>query len=90
MIYEKRKIIKELHVTHQWLGIIPLALGILLYWLGELGGEYYTLYISLLFIIIGITMLHIGCERTKSLIFIFILIMAMFPFPDFIYYQALG
>lgn len=84
VIFEKRNIIKELQVTHQWLGIIPLVLGISLYWLGELGGEYYTLYISLLFIIIGITMLHIGCERTRSLIFVFILILAMFPFPSFI------
>ena len=84
IIFEKSKIIKELHVTHQWLGIAPLTLGILLYWLGELGGEYYTLYMSLLFIIIGITILHIGFERTKSLIFIFILIMTMFPFPHFI------
>ena len=85
VIFEKRNIIKELHVTHQWLGIIPFAIGIFLYWLGELGGEYYTLYVSLLFIIIGITILHIGCERTRSLLFVFILMMAMFPFPTFIY-----
>ncbi len=84
LIFEKSKIIKQLRVTHQWLGIVPLALGIFLYWLGELGGEYYTLYISLLFVIIGITILHIGCEKTKSLVFIFILITAMFPFPNFI------
>ncbi|MGO9312929.1 MAG: VPLPA-CTERM-specific exosortase XrtD [Syntrophobacteraceae bacterium] len=85
LIYEKRKLIKQLNITHPWFGIIPLTFGILMYWLGELGGEYYTLYLSLLFIIIGITMLHIGCNRTKSLIFIFILIMAMFPFPVFVY-----
>jgi exosortase D (VPLPA-CTERM-specific) len=84
MIFEKRNIIKECPVTHQWLGVIPLALGISLYWLGELGGEYYTLYVSLLFIIIGITILHIGVERTRTLIFAFILILAMFPFPSFI------
>jgi len=84
LIFEKSKVVKELRVTHQWLGIVPLALGILFYWLGELGGEYYTLYISLLFIIIGITMLHIGRERSKDFVFIFILIMAMFPFPHFI------
>ena len=85
VIYEKRKRIKELQVTHQWLGIVPFAIGIFLYWLGELGGEYYTLYISLLFILIGITILHIGCERTRSLAFIFVLMTAMFPFPHFIY-----
>ena len=85
LIYEKRTFIKKLNITHPWLGIIPLTLGILMYWLGELGGEYYTLYLSLLFIIIGITMLHIGCNRSRSLIFIFILIMTMFPFPNFIY-----
>jgi len=85
LIFEKRNIIKTLRVTHQWLGIVPISLGIFLYWLGELGGEYYTLNVSLLFIIIGITILHIGCEKTKSIAFIFILIMAMFPFPNFIY-----
>jgi exosortase D (VPLPA-CTERM-specific) len=85
VIFDKRKVIKELPITHQWLGIIPLVCGVFMYWLGELGGEFYTLYISLVVILIGISMLHMGSKRTSSLIFVFILMTAMFPFPHFIY-----
>ena len=85
LIFEKRNIIKEIRVTHQWLGIIPFAIGIFLFCLGELAGEYYTLYVSLLCIIIGITIFHTGYDRARSLLFVFILIIAMFPFPTFIY-----
>ncbi len=85
MIYEKRKIISELPITHQWLGIVPLLLGIFLYWLGELGGEFYTIYLSAVVILAGISILHIGCAKTRSFAFIFILMTLMFPFPAFIY-----
>jgi len=85
VIFKKKSTLAGLPITHQWLGIIPFAFGLFLYCLGELGGEFYTLYLSLLFTIVGISMLHIGCDRTRSLVFIFILMIAMFPFPNFIY-----
>lgn len=85
MIYEKRKIIQELPVTNQWVGIVPLVLGIFMYWMGELGGEFYTIYVSFVVMLVGITILHIGCARSKNLVFIFVLMILMFPFPHFIY-----
>ncbi len=85
VIFKKKDILATISITHQWLGIIPFAFGLFLYCLGEFGGEFYTLFLSLLFMIVGICMLHIGLKRTKSLVFIFILMIPMFPFPNFIY-----
>ncbi len=85
VLFQKRNALTELPITHQWLGIIPFVFGLFLYCLGEFGGEFYTLYVSLFFIILGISMLHIGCARSRSLVFIFILMIAMLPFPHFIY-----
>ncbi len=85
VIFKKKDTLAALPITHQWVGIIPFAFGLFLYCLGELGGEFYTLDVSLLFMIVGICMLHIGLTRTRSLLFVFILMLTMFPFPTFIY-----
>ena len=34
-----------------------------LFWLGELGGEYFTLYLSLWFVIVGLVWVHIGWQK---------------------------
>lgn len=85
LLFEKRKALVELPVSYPWLGIIPLLLGIFLYGLGELGGEFYTLYISFTFVVIGVAMIHMGYARIRSLFFVLVLMITMFPFPAFVY-----
>jgi exosortase D (VPLPA-CTERM-specific) len=65
-------------------GFILLVAGILLFWLGELGGEYYTMYLSLWFVVVGLVWIHFGWNKIKVLWFAFFVMLTMFPFPNII------
>ncbi|HET6513551.1 MAG TPA: VPLPA-CTERM-specific exosortase XrtD [Thermodesulfovibrionales bacterium] len=85
LIWEKRAELGRLPSSPSWQGLALLCIGIFLFWLGELGGEYTTLYVSLWFVIIGIVWLHIGRDKMKSIAFPFVVMLAMFPLPTFVY-----
>lgn len=59
-------------------------MGILLFWVGELGGELFTLYLSLWFVLVGLVWVHTGWQKIKVLVFPLVVILAMFPFPNLI------
>ncbi|MCX5807657.1 MAG: VPLPA-CTERM-specific exosortase XrtD [Proteobacteria bacterium] len=65
-------------------GFILLMAGILLFWLGELGGEYYTMYLSLWLVVVGLVWVHFGWNKIKVLWFAFFVMLTMFPFPNII------
>jgi len=65
-------------------GLIPFILGILLFWVGELAGEYYSQFISLLLIIIGCIWSLYGIEVIKSLATFFAATLIFIPLPNFI------
>ena len=85
LIWEKRK---ELSYTPSYpssYGFLPLICGIILFSLGELAGEYYTLYISFWLVIISLIWIHLGWKKMKIISFALIMILTMFPIPDFLY-----
>ena len=45
------------------------CLGIALFWIGELGGEFFSLYISFWLVIVGLVWLHFGWEKLKTIWF---------------------
>ena len=65
-------------------GVIFLVLGLFLFWLGELGGEYYTQYLSFLLIVAGAVWALWGTALFKKLAFVFITALFFLPFPNFI------
>ena len=85
LIWDKRDQLNIAPVESSWRGIAPLVLGIALFWLGELGGEYYTLFVSAWLILIGILWLHLGRRKMRVLTFPVFLILTTFPLPVFLY-----
>ena len=85
IIWEKRDELHHQPTNPTLLGLIPLLIGVAFYWLGELGGEFYTLYLSSFFLLIGILLLHLGWRKVKVILFPLFLILTMFPPPDFLY-----
>jgi exosortase len=67
-----------------WAGLVPVGIGIVFFWLGELGGEYFTMYVSSWLILVGICLLHLGWQKLKSIGFALFFMLTMFPVPDFI------
>jgi len=84
LIWEKRAILASLPSKPSWKGLIPFCLGVMLFWVGELGGEYYAMYLSFWLVIVGLCWLHLGWEKIKAVWFALIMMLAMFPFPNFV------
>ena len=67
-----------------WLGLFSLLLGLFFFWLGELAGEFLTLYVSMWLVLIGLCWMHFGWRKLKVIGFPLFFILTMFPFPAFL------
>ena len=84
LIWLKRDELASLPSKPSWAGFLPIAFGIFTFWLGELGGEYFTMYVSSWLILVGLCQLHLGWQKLKIIGFPLFFILMMFPVPDFI------
>lgn len=82
LVWEKRKRLEAIPSNPSWTGIVFLIAGMILYWLGELGGEYTMLFISLWLVIVGIVWLHFGWYKVRTIWFALVMMLAMFPPPN--------
>jgi exosortase D (VPLPA-CTERM-specific) len=84
LIWIKRDELTSLPSEPSWAGLIPVSVGIVFFWLGELGGEFFTQYISLWLMLVGICLLHLGWQKLKIIGFALFFMLTMFPVPQFI------
>ncbi len=85
ILYEKRSLLTAIPSKPSWSGMWIVGAGIFMFLLGELGGEYLTLYLSLWLLIVGLTWLHIGYAKIKHMAFAFFILLFSFPLPNFFY-----
>ena len=85
LIWEKKTQLSELESRPSWYGAILIFAGIFFYLLGELGGEYLTMYISSWFFLVGVCWIHLGWQKLKIIAFPLCVIPTMFPLPNFLY-----
>ena len=83
LVWDMRSALAAVPGRRSWIGLLPVALGLLLFWVGELGGEYLILYLSLWMMTAGLCWLHFGWAKLKRLTFVFIIALPMFPLPFF-------
>jgi exosortase D (VPLPA-CTERM-specific) len=84
LLWEKRREIVVTSSEASWTGCVPFGIGVFFFWLGDLAGEYFTLYISFWLVVVGLLWLHLGWGKIKAMWFALIMMLAMFPFPGFI------
>jgi len=84
LLWGKRAELSSFPISPSWIGIAPLFLGMALFWLGELAGEYYTIYIGSWFVLIGCVWTATGWRWLKLAAFPLLFLISMFPFPNFI------
>ena len=84
IVWGKRADLNAAPSLPSWLGIVPFGIGILLFWLGELTGEFFSLCLSLWVTIVGLVWLHIGWRKIKIIAFALFMALFSFPFPNFI------
>jgi exosortase D (VPLPA-CTERM-specific) len=85
LLWEKRSDLHAVPSTPSWGGIFLIGAGVALYWLGELGGEYTTLFLSLWLVVIGLCWMHLGWRKLKVIGFPLAFLLVMFPPPQLIY-----
>lgn len=84
LIWEKRAALVNIRPAPTWKGILTIVAGLLMYWLGEFSGEFFSLYISFWLVLVGLVWAHGGTAMLKALAFPLTFLLAMFPFPNFI------
>ena len=85
MIWEKRRAFKRLPARVSGWGFLLFVPALGLFWLGELGGEYLTLYLSAWLVVMALVWIHAGWRRIKVILFPLMMIPAMFPLPSFLH-----
>jgi exosortase D (VPLPA-CTERM-specific) len=84
LVYERRSVLGRTPWAPSWMGLFPLGLGVALYWLGELSGEYFSLYLSCWLVLVGLIWGWMGTRRLKVLGFPLFFLLAMFPLPNYL------
>ena len=57
LIWLKRDELAAVPSKPSWSGLVPVISGIGFFWLGELSGEFFTLYISFWMVLVGLCLL---------------------------------
>jgi len=84
LIWEKKYALAVKPAIPSWGGLLFLVPGILLFWVGDLAGELYSLYISSWLVAVGILWMHIGWRKLKVIAFALFVALTMFPLPNFL------
>jgi EpsI family protein len=87
LIWEKREALGRVPAQPSWMGVLPLLFGIFLFWLGELAGEFTTMYFASWFVLVGLLWSHLGWQKLKVIWFPVAFIVAMFPPPNFFHFN---
>jgi exosortase D (VPLPA-CTERM-specific) len=85
LIWEKRHELAEETAKPSWAGLTPALCGVLLYWMGELGGEYTIMFISLWLLAVGALWSIFGWQKLRVIAFPIMLLLAMIPPPAALY-----
>lgn len=85
LIWEKRAELSKIESVPSWKGIAGFCAAIILFWLGELSGEFFTLYISFWLAVVSLCWIHLGWEKIKTISFSLMFLLTMFPLPNFLY-----
>ena len=84
LVYERREAWTRTARAPSWKGLFPVGLGLSLYWLGELSGEFFSLYLSFWLVLAGLIWFWMGTGRLRVLGFPLCFLLAMFPLPNYL------
>ncbi|RJP83690.1 MAG: VPLPA-CTERM-specific exosortase XrtD [Desulfobacteraceae bacterium] len=84
LIWEKRNAVFAKPSKPTWSGFLVFIPGMMLFWIGELSGEFFMLYFSSWLIVFGLCWMNMGMEKLKIILFPLFFSLSMFPLPNFI------
>jgi exosortase A len=81
-VYERRKQYSVLSPSSHWAGLPLLVFGVMLYLLGGVATEFFTMRFSMLVVLGGIILFLLGKEFFKTLLFPVVFLVFMIPIPS--------
>jgi exosortase D (VPLPA-CTERM-specific) len=85
LVWEKRTELAHVPACRTWVGLLPALLGILFFWMGELGGEFTIMFLSLWLLSVGVLWSIFGWRKLRVVIFPVFLVLTMVPPPTVLY-----
>ena len=86
LVWERREELALEPGRRSWTGLLPALLGVLLFWVGELGGEFTAMFLSLWLLGVGVLWSMLGGRKLRLLAFPLFLVLAMVPPPAVLYH----
>ncbi len=88
VLYKKRDKLATINKQTTNIGLIPLICGLALFVIGNAGAEYFTVGVSLVITLFGITYYLYGKEFIRETWFAFFILLFMIPIPAVVYFSA--
>jgi len=88
LIWHRRKQLTALPVEGSWVGLPVLLLGIGALLLGDLGSENFLMRSSLIVILVGLILFHLGRQVLRVLAFPLLFLFFMVPLPSTLFYAV--
>lgn len=85
LVWDRKDELERVPSRWSWTALWAFAAAAVFLLLGELGGEYLTLYLSLWWAILGVCWAILGWPKLKIVLFPIILLLTAFPPPNYIY-----
>jgi len=87
IIWQERSKLARLSVQPSWWGLLPLALGLCVLVLGQMGAELFFSRLSLLIVLAGWIVLFLGWNFFRALLFPWAFLLLMIPIPSVVFNQ---
>ncbi len=85
MLWQQKEAVKNSRVSPSYTGIFVLTLGLVMYLVGYLSGESFTMRVSMLFVLAGAILFAYGAPLFRTISFPFAYLIFMIPLPYLIY-----
>ena len=85
LIWDQRQKLRTLIAEGSWLGLPLLMFGLAILVLGQIGAELFTTRSSLIIVLAGLVLFHLGREFFKALLFPLLFLFFMIPLPAIIF-----
>jgi exosortase len=87
IIWQERSKLARLTIQPSWWGLLPLALGLCVLVLGQMGAELFLSRLSLLIVLAGWIALFLGWNFFRALLFPGAFLLLMIPIPSVVFNQ---
>ncbi len=88
LVWRKRETLRSIPLESSKWGLVAIIGALLMYLLGTAGMEYFTVRVSFVLLLFGITLYLAGARLVREIWFAFFFLLFMIPVPYVIYYSA--